>query len=263
MRVVVASEANVNRQIDEARIKTMTGNEPLVARFMRQNEFQLMPEFKLVLIANNFPRVRHKDNAFGRVPRHPHQQYRAEGPNRFDLLDKLLSRVPLDPRLGGPGLPIVAEARASHAGGRPGHDGALEDYRRRRATLRHGLLRVGAGRTGLGLGALQRVSGLLYRKQSRKTRRPPAASGRAIEFDLTPRHTRAGNVWDGIPAQGGRRARLTLGVALSAPATSLRETSPGAGERSRWCRARSERGEHVGRRPRKGARYRQDRKAAG
>jgi putative DNA primase/helicase len=68
-RVVVSSEANVNRQIDEARIKTMTGGDPLVARFMRQNEFQFTPEFKLALIANNFPRVRRKDDAFWRRAR--------------------------------------------------------------------------------------------------------------------------------------------------------------------------------------------------
>jgi putative DNA primase/helicase len=68
-RVVVASEANVNKQIDEALIKAMTGGDPLVARFMRQNEFQFTPEFKLVLVANDFPRVRRKDDAFWRRAR--------------------------------------------------------------------------------------------------------------------------------------------------------------------------------------------------
>ena len=68
-RVVVASEANVNKQIDEALIKAMTGGDPLVARFMRQNEFQFTPEFKLALVANDFPRVRRKDDAFWRRAR--------------------------------------------------------------------------------------------------------------------------------------------------------------------------------------------------
>ena len=54
-RVVVANEANFDRQIDEAKIKTMTGGDPLLAQFMRQNFFEFMPEFKLVLIANDFP----------------------------------------------------------------------------------------------------------------------------------------------------------------------------------------------------------------
>jgi putative DNA primase/helicase len=68
-RVVVASEANFDRQIDEAKIKAMTGGDPLVARFMRQNEFQFLPEFKLFLVANDFPRVRRKDDAFWRRAR--------------------------------------------------------------------------------------------------------------------------------------------------------------------------------------------------
>jgi putative DNA primase/helicase len=68
-RVEVASEANVNKQIDEALIKALTGGDPLVARFMRQNEFQFTPEFKLALVANDFPRVRRKDDAFWRRAR--------------------------------------------------------------------------------------------------------------------------------------------------------------------------------------------------
>jgi putative DNA primase/helicase len=65
-RVVVAAEANFDRQIDEAKLKTMTGGDPLVARFMRQDLFEFMPEFKLVLIANDFPRVRASSDAFWR-----------------------------------------------------------------------------------------------------------------------------------------------------------------------------------------------------
>ena len=65
-RMVTAIEANANRQIDEAKIKGITGGEPITARFMRQNYFQLYPEFKLWLVANDRPRVRGTDDAFWR-----------------------------------------------------------------------------------------------------------------------------------------------------------------------------------------------------
>jgi putative DNA primase/helicase len=65
-RMVTAIEANFNRHLDEAKIKGMTGGEPIVARFMRQNFFKFTPQFKLWLVANDRPRVRGTDSAFWR-----------------------------------------------------------------------------------------------------------------------------------------------------------------------------------------------------
>jgi putative DNA primase/helicase len=65
-RMVSAIEANFNRRLDEARIKGMTGGEPITARFMRHNFFQYAPNFKLWLGANDLPRVRSTDTAFWR-----------------------------------------------------------------------------------------------------------------------------------------------------------------------------------------------------
>jgi putative DNA primase/helicase len=65
-RMVTAIEANFNRHLDEARIKSMTGGEPITARFMRQNYFQFVPVLKLWLVANDQPRVRGTDQAFWR-----------------------------------------------------------------------------------------------------------------------------------------------------------------------------------------------------
>lgn len=65
-RMVTAIEANFNRHLDEARIKSMTGGEPITARFMRQNYFQFVPVLKLWLVANDQPRVRGTDEAFWR-----------------------------------------------------------------------------------------------------------------------------------------------------------------------------------------------------
>jgi putative DNA primase/helicase len=65
-RMVTAIEADANRHLAEAKIKAMTGGEPIVARFMRQNFFSFEPEFKLWLVANDRPKVRGTDVAFWR-----------------------------------------------------------------------------------------------------------------------------------------------------------------------------------------------------
>ena len=64
--MVTAIEANSNRHLDEAKMKAITGGEPITARFMRQNFFQFTPECKLWLVANDRPRVRGTDEAFWR-----------------------------------------------------------------------------------------------------------------------------------------------------------------------------------------------------
>jgi putative DNA primase/helicase len=65
-RMVTAIEANFNRHLDEAKIKSITGGEPIAARFMRQNFFQFAPVLKLWLVANDQLRVRGTDDAFWR-----------------------------------------------------------------------------------------------------------------------------------------------------------------------------------------------------
>jgi phage/plasmid-associated DNA primase len=54
--MVTAIEANYNRHLDEAKIKAMTGGEPIVARFMRQNFFSFVPAYKLWFVANETPK---------------------------------------------------------------------------------------------------------------------------------------------------------------------------------------------------------------
>jgi putative DNA primase/helicase len=66
VRMVTAIEANFNRHLDEAKLKAMTGGEPITARFMRHDFFEFDPEFKLWLVANDMPRVRGTDTAFWR-----------------------------------------------------------------------------------------------------------------------------------------------------------------------------------------------------
>lgn len=65
-RLVTASETEEGRMWDEARIKAMTGGDPITARFMRQDFFTYRPQFKLTIIGNHQPILRNVDDALRR-----------------------------------------------------------------------------------------------------------------------------------------------------------------------------------------------------
>jgi P4 family phage/plasmid primase-like protien len=65
-RMVSASETQAGKRWDEARVKSLTGGEPVTARFMRQDNFTFLPQFKLVFIGNHKPEIRDIDAAFRR-----------------------------------------------------------------------------------------------------------------------------------------------------------------------------------------------------
>jgi putative DNA primase/helicase len=82
-RLVTASETEEGRAWAESRIKQMTGGEPITARFMRQDFFTYVPNFKLLLIGNHKPILRNVDEAarrrfrivpFIRKPEQPDQR---------------------------------------------------------------------------------------------------------------------------------------------------------------------------------------------
>ena len=115
-RMVTAIEANYNRHLDEAKIKGMTGGEPITARFMRQNFFQFDPEFKLWLVANDRPRVRGTDEAFWRRVRViPLTIKIPEAERDGDLPTKLQGGVAWHLGVGGSRLPQMATRRIGTA----------------------------------------------------------------------------------------------------------------------------------------------------
>lgn len=65
-RLVVAQEIDDGRQWALSRIKTLTGGDPIRARFMRGDFFEFQPVFKLVLAANHRPGLRNVDEAMRR-----------------------------------------------------------------------------------------------------------------------------------------------------------------------------------------------------
>ena len=58
VRLASCSEVKIDRGLDEEQVKRLTGNEPIKARFMRQDFFEFMPQFKIMVAANHRPPVR-------------------------------------------------------------------------------------------------------------------------------------------------------------------------------------------------------------
>lgn len=62
-RLVSASETEEGRAWAESRIKQMTGGDPVTARFMRQDFFTYLPQFKLTIVGNHQPVLHNVDEA--------------------------------------------------------------------------------------------------------------------------------------------------------------------------------------------------------
>jgi putative DNA primase/helicase len=65
-RLVSSSETQEGRSWDEAKIKAITGGDPVTARFMHQNYFTYTPQFKLLFLGNHKPEIRNLDAAMKR-----------------------------------------------------------------------------------------------------------------------------------------------------------------------------------------------------
>jgi P4 family phage/plasmid primase-like protien len=65
-RMVTAQETEEGQRWHESRLKAFTGGDPITARFMRQDEFTFMPQFKLVFAGNHKPSLRNVDEAIMR-----------------------------------------------------------------------------------------------------------------------------------------------------------------------------------------------------
>lgn len=62
-RLVTASETEEGHAWAEARIKALTGGDPVTARFMHKNFFTFTPSFKLTIVGNHQPELRNVDDA--------------------------------------------------------------------------------------------------------------------------------------------------------------------------------------------------------
>ena len=65
-RLVTAQETEEGRRLAIAKVKQMTGGDPIKARFMRQDFFEFTPEFKLFMVGNQKPKLPTVDAAMER-----------------------------------------------------------------------------------------------------------------------------------------------------------------------------------------------------
>jgi P4 family phage/plasmid primase-like protien len=65
-RLIAAVETETGRRWAESKLKSLTGGDPIAARFMRQDFFQYTPQFKLVVAGNHKPGLRTVDEAIRR-----------------------------------------------------------------------------------------------------------------------------------------------------------------------------------------------------
>ena len=61
LRLAFASETEAGRQLAESTVKSLTGGDPITARFMRQDFFTFNPSHKLILSTNHRPIIRGND----------------------------------------------------------------------------------------------------------------------------------------------------------------------------------------------------------
>jgi len=65
-RLVTAVETEEGRRWAESKIKALTGGDKVAARFMRQDFFEFLPQFKLLIAGNHKPGLRSVDEAIRR-----------------------------------------------------------------------------------------------------------------------------------------------------------------------------------------------------
>jgi putative DNA primase/helicase len=65
-RLVTAIETEEGKQWAESKLKALTGGDPIPARFMRQDFFEYVPQFKLLIAGNHKPSFRNVDEAIRR-----------------------------------------------------------------------------------------------------------------------------------------------------------------------------------------------------
>jgi putative DNA primase/helicase len=65
-RFAIATETDQSGELDETKVKELTGGDTIAARLMRQNFFRFDPTFKIVLCTNHKPRVAGTDHSIWR-----------------------------------------------------------------------------------------------------------------------------------------------------------------------------------------------------
>ena len=92
-RLVTASETQEGRRWDEAKLKSLTGGDPIKARLMRQDFFTFTPQFTLLFAGNHAPQLANVDAAMKRRMHLVPFTHRPPKPDH-ELPDKLREEYP-------------------------------------------------------------------------------------------------------------------------------------------------------------------------
>lgn len=65
-RMVICSETEEGKRLDESLVKELTGDEPIRARRMREDFWEFQPTHKILLVTNHLPRIRGTDHGIWR-----------------------------------------------------------------------------------------------------------------------------------------------------------------------------------------------------
>ena len=94
-RLVSSIETEEGRRWAESKIKNLTGGDPIAARFMRQDFFEFIPQFKLLIAGNHKPSLRSANEAIRRrFHLVPFSVTIPEAERDLDLADKLKQEWP-------------------------------------------------------------------------------------------------------------------------------------------------------------------------
>jgi putative DNA primase/helicase len=91
VRLATVSEVGADKKLDEPIVKQITGGDAISGRFMRENEFEFIPQFTVFLACNSFPKVEENNYAIWRRIKTIPFKYQAndESVDKF-LTEKLL-----------------------------------------------------------------------------------------------------------------------------------------------------------------------------
>ena len=94
-RLVTASEIKESGRLNEERIKSMTGGDPITARFLHQNWFTYVPTYKVWLSVNHKPKVSDTTYSFWRRIRLiPFEAIFVKDKDDKKLTEKLVNELP-------------------------------------------------------------------------------------------------------------------------------------------------------------------------
>lgn len=131
-RMVSVTETEEGRRWAESRIKQMTGGDIVAANFMRQDQFEFRPVFKLFVAGNHKPGLRSVDEAIRRrLNLIPFTVTIPPQERDVELVDTAEGGMAGHHGVDDPRVPELAGARSEAAKGRSGRHGSLSVSRGR------------------------------------------------------------------------------------------------------------------------------------